>query len=353
MYVCGAHVTKVGRHYEKSVSALAAEAAAPVVNACGEPDALVVSTYLSRFQDSFGNLGSLLAEYLDFKGEVYEVSSGDGSGGAAVSLAVRLVKAGFKRVLVVGADKSNDFQSKRAVKDLQTLISPYESFYGLTYAGAHALAARLYMSKYGVSREELAQWAVVMHENATAVSHAQLPFPVSVDKVLKSHSVAQPLTLLDSHPFSDGAAAVMITSESSPVSIEVASASAPLTLAERDLTFMESAKMAMEKLGNPYPEAVEVHDAFSIAGVIALESLGLAARGKGLDYLIHSPRRVNPSGGLKARGHPIGATGVYQVAEAYFAITDGLGKLGKVSSFLVHSSNLLGANTYLSFLREV
>jgi len=353
MYVCAANVVKVGRHYDKSVSALAAEAVAPVVDTCGEPEALVVSTYLSRFQDSFGNLGALLAEYLGFEGETYEVNAGDGSGGAAISLAVRLVKSGFKRVLVVGADKSNDFQSKRAVKDLQTLLSPYESFYGLTYAGAHALAARLYMSKFKLSREELAQWAVVMHENATAVSHAQLPFPVTIEKVLSSHMVAEPLTLLDSHPFSDGAAAVMITSESSPVSIDVASASSKLTLADRDLTFMESARIAMKRLGNPYPEAVEVHDAFSIAGVIALESLGLAERGKGIEYLVQNPRRINPSGGLKARGHPIGATGVYQVAEAFFAITEGLGKLGKVSSFLVHSSNMMGATTYLAYLKEV
>ncbi len=353
MYVCAANVLKVGRHYDKSVSALAAEAAAPVVDACGEPDALVVSTYLSRFQDSFGNLGALVAEYLDFKGEVFEVANGDGAGGAAVLLAERLIKAGYKRVLVVGADKANDFQSKHAVRDLQTLLSPYESFYGLTYAGAHALAMRLYMEKYGVSREELAQWAVVMHENATAVPHAQLPFPVTVEKVLKSHSVAEPLKLLDSHPFSDGAAAVMLTSESSPVEVRAVGASSKLTLADRDLTFMESAREAMRRLGDPFPEAVEVHDAFSIAGVIALESLGLAERGKGIEFLLQNPRKVNPSGGLKARGHPVGATGVYQVAEGFFAITEGLGKLGKVSSFLAHSSNMMGASTYLTLLREV
>ncbi|ABU81560.1 thiolase C-terminal domain-containing protein [Ignicoccus hospitalis] len=353
MYVCSANVVKVDRHYDKSSSALAVEALAPVVEACGEPDALVVSTYLSRYQESFGNLGALLAEYLGFKGEVYEVSAGEASGGAAVALAYKLVRSGLKRVLVVGVDKTNDFQSKKAVKHLQTLLSPYESFYGLTYAGAHALAASLYMKEFNVSREELAHWAVVMHDNATAVPHAQLRFPVTVEKVLNSNSVAEPLKLLDSHPFSDGAAAVMLTSETSPVALEVAAASSKLTLAERDLTFMESAKAAMEALGNPEPEAVEVHDPFSVAGVIALESLGLAPRGKGIKYLLENAHSVNPSGGLKARGHPVGATGVYQVAEGFLAITSGLGKLGKVSSFLAHSSNLMGATTYLTYMREV
>ena len=353
MYACSAHVIQVCRLYEKSSAAMGAEVAGKVISECGEPDAIIVSTYLSRMQENFHNIGMLIAEYLDLDSEVYEVNAGDGSGGAAISLAEKLIKSGMKRVLVVGVDKSNDFHHKHAVKHLQTLIAPYEAVYGLTYAGAHALAMRLYMSKYKVSEEDLAQWPVVMHSHAMHVPHAMLRFPISVEKVLKSQVVASPITLLHSHPFSDGAAAIMFTSESTPVEVRTASSSSRLTLANRDLTFMESSKKAMDKLGRPEVEAVEVHDPFSIAGVIALESLGLAERGKGIEFLEENSDMVNPSGGLKARGHPIGATGVYQVAEGFTALTEGLGRLGKVKSFLAHSTNLMGASTYLTYMKEV
>ncbi len=353
MYVCHAEVVPVCRLYEKSSSALGAEVAGKVIKECGEPEALIVSTYLSRMQENFHNIGALIAEYLGLEAEVYEVNSGDGSGGAAISLAEKLIKSGMKRVLVVGVDKSNDFQHKHAVKQLQTLIAPYEAVYGLTYAGAHALATRLYMKKFNVTEEELALWPVVMHSHAIHVPHAMLRFPITVEKVLKSQVVASPITLLHSHPFSDGAAAIMFTSESSPVEVRTSASSSRLTLAERDLTFMESAKKAMEKLGNPKAEAFEVHDPFTIAGVIALESMGIAERGKALKFLEENQDVVNPSGGLKARGHPVGATGVYQVAEGYMAITQGLGRLGKVKTFLAQSSNLMGASTYITYMREV
>lgn len=353
MYVCHAEVTPVYRIYEKSSAALGAEVAGKIIRECGEPDALIVSTYLSRIQEDFHNLGVLIAEYLGLETEVYEVSSGDGSGGAAISLAEKLIKSGIKKVLVVGVDKSNDFHHKHAVKHLQTLIAPYEAVYGLTYAGAHALATRLYMRRFNVTEEELALWPVTMHSHAIHVPHAMLRFPITVEKVVRSQVVASPITLLHSHPFSDGAAAIMFTSESTPIEVRTAASSSKLTLADRDLTFMESARRAMEKLGNPKIEALEVHDPFTIAGIVALESLGIAERGKALKFLDQNLEVVNPSGGLKARGHPIGATGVYQVAEGYMAITRGLGILGKVKSFLAQSSNMMGASTYLTYMREV
>ncbi|UXD21302.1 acetyl-CoA acyltransferase [Ignicoccus pacificus DSM 13166] len=353
VYVCGAKVYPVGRHYDKSVVDMALEVSGPLVRECGEPEAIVFATYLSPFQEDFDNHAQLFAEYLGTDAEVYTVASGDGSGGAAISLGEKLVKAGYKRVLVVGSDKTNDFHSKHAVEQLTTLIAPYERYYGTTYSSVHALAARLYMKRFNLSREELSQWAVVMHSNAIDVPHAQLRFPVKIEKVCSSNVISEPLRLLDAHPFSDGAAAVMLTSESSPVELRTASASSKLTVANRDLTFMDSTYKAMKKLGVDGVDAVEVHDAFSIAGLIALESLGLAERGKAIELLNERPKEINPSGGLKARGHPIGATGVYQVAEGFSAITEGLGRLGKVSSFLTHSTNLMGASTYLTYLKEV
>jgi acetyl-CoA acetyltransferase len=272
VYVCGAKVYPVGRHYNKSTVDMAVEVSSPLIRECGEPEAIVFSTYLSPFQEEFANHAQLLAEQLDFRGEVYTVSSGDGSGGSAIAIGEKLVRAGYKRVLVVGSDKTNDFHSKHAVQHLTTLIAPYERYYGTTYSAVHALAARLYMKRFGITREELAQWAVVMHSNALEVPHAQLRFPVKLDKVCSSSVIAEPLRLLDAHPFSDGAAAVMLTSESSPVELKTSSASSTLSIANKDLTFMDSTYKAVKALGVEEVEAVEVHDAFSIAGLIALES---------------------------------------------------------------------------------
>ncbi len=355
MYVCDVALTPVGREYSKSSLDLALEVASKVINSCGEPEALVFSTYVSTFQESFGNVAFALSEALGFEGETYEVRAGDGGGGAAIALAHRLVRSGLKKVLVVGVDKLNDFHAKHAVSHLKTLIIPYESAYGLTYSAVHALAAKLYMKRYGVSHEELLQWSVLMHDHAVHVPHAQLRFPIDLKKALNGTVIAEPLNLFDAHPFSDGAAAVMLTSESSPVAIEVASSTGILSVSKRDLTFIDSTAKAVRKLGIDVEgvEGFEVYDPFSIAGIIALESLGLAERGEGLKLLDEEPNAINPSGGLKARGHPVGATGVYQVAEGFMAITEGLGKLGKVSSFLTHATNLFGASTYLSFLKEV
>ncbi|ALU12203.1 hypothetical protein EYM_01350 [Ignicoccus islandicus DSM 13165] len=355
MYVCDVAVRPIGREYSKSTLDMALEVSSKVIDSCGEPEAIVFSTYASTFQEKFGNIAFALAEALGLDAETYEVRAGDGSGGAAIAVGTKLVKAGFKKVLVVGADKTNDFHSKHAVSHLRTLIQPYETIYGLTYSAVHALAAKLYMKKYGVSHEDLLQWAVLMHDHATEVPHAQLKFQINLKKALNGTIVSEPLNLFDSHPFSDGAAAVMITSESAPVKIETASATHVLSVSKRDLTFMYSTKKAIERLGVDVEsiEGFEVYDPFSIAGIIALESLGLAERGEGLKVLDEMPNAINPSGGLKARGHPIGATGVYQVAEGFLAVTEGLGKLGKVSTFLTHATNLFGASTYLTLLKEV
>ena len=349
-------VVKVDRHYQKDLGELAVEAALKALDDCNcEPRFLVIANALGELQQDQMNLAPLIAELLDFKGEVYRVEVADGSGAAAVSLAYRLAKEGD--VLVIGVEKTTDKVSKDVVADLAKMFDvEYESIYGLTYAGAHALAARLYMSKFGLSREELSLWPSKMHENATKVPHAQLRFPVPPEKVTKSQVIAEPLHLLDAHPFGDGAAA-LIVSEKADNEIFVASSNSPLRLGHRDLTFMESTyeatKLVLEKMGITHEkvEGVEVHDAFSIAGVIALESMGFAERGKGIKLLEEGSLAINPSGGLKARGHPIGATGVYQVAEAVMAIRGELPSVEKLNVVLTHSTSALGASSFVVGVR--
>ncbi len=349
-------VVKVDRYYQKDLGELAVEASMKALEACNcEPKFLVVANALSETQQDQMNLAPLIAELIDFKGEVYRVEVADASGAAAVALASRLANEGD--VLVIGVEKTTDKVSKDVIADLSKMFdAEYESIYGLTYAGAHALAARLYMSKFGLTREELSIWPSKMHENATKVPHAQLRFPVPPEKVTKSQLIAEPLRLLDAHPFGDGAAALII-SKNADNEIFVASSNAPLRLAHRDLTFIESTyeatRSVLEKMGVSHGkvEGVEVHDAFSIAGIIALESMGLAERGKGIKMLEEGSLAINPSGGLKARGHPIGATGVYQVAEAVMAIRGEMPSVERLNVVLTHSTSALGASSFVIGVR--
>ncbi len=349
-------VVKIDRHYDKGLEDLAVEAAVKALDNCNcQPKFLVVANALAETQQDQMNLAPLIAEALDFKGEVYRVEVADASGAAAVALATRLAHEGD--VLVIGVEKSTDKVSKDLIADLAKMFdAEYESIYGLTYAGAHALAARLYMNKFGLSREELSLWPSKMHENATKVPHAQLRFPVPPEKVTKSQVIAEPLHLLDAHPFGDGAAALVISKDADN-EIFVASSNSPLRLAHRDLTFIESTyeatKVVLEKMGITHEkvEGVEVHDAFSIAGIIALESMGFAERGKGIRLLEEGSLAINPSGGLKARGHPIGATGVYQVAEAVMAIRGELPSVDRLKAVLVQSTSALGATSFVIGVR--
>ena len=192
------------------------------------------------------------------------------------------------------------------------------------------------MESYGVSREEMAAWPVRMHEYAYQNPYAQLRFRITPDDVLKAPIVADPITLLDSAPIGDGAAALVLASEDvarklSDTPVEIAGVglgSDSVDVSTRfdildPLSVRKAAEQAYRRAGvEPKDiEIAEVHDAFTITGLLSLEGLGLAPRGEAAKLVAEGAfakgdrPEVNLSGGLKARGHPVGATGVYQVAE--------------------------------------
>jgi len=342
VYVAGVGMTRVGRLFDKGILDLAAEAAWKAIDEAGGvlPEAVVVGNMMSGSLQSQDNLGAYVAAGIGLRGRpAFKVEAACGSGGAAVYTGVSLVASGLvDSVLVVGVEKMTDFPTAVVTEALaQAADSEYELFYGATFVGLNALMMRYYMEKYGVSRDEMSAWPVLMHRNGAINPYAQVRREITVEDVARSQVVADPIRLLDSSPIGDGAAAVLLVSEEAaktlPEKPSVAIAGAGMSVDTVEITnregldtipaAREAAERALRAAGlSPRDlDVVEIHDAFTVNAVILLEELGLAPRGRAARLVaegrFHPGDRptANPSGGLKSRGHPVGATGVYQVAE--------------------------------------
>ncbi len=300
---------------------------------------------VSNFSDRFGGLlhvGPLVLSLIgNLEAKSFRVENACAAGGTAIYLAWSMAKNGLARnILVVGFEKMS-FQPNAASANevLMQAGHPDEILAGASFVSLYALIAKAYMDRYGVGEEDLALVAVKNHENALRNPLAQFHKKISVEDVLKSPYVSWPLKVLDCSPLSDGAAAVIISSEprkytDTPVYIKgIGFAHDYPGLHQRnDLTAIISAKKAAEqayRMANLRPKDIdvfEVHDAFTIAEIILYEMLGLAERGEGAKLLregvtwFNGEHPVNPSGGLKAKGHPIGATGVGMTCELFWQL---------------------------------
>lgn len=269
------------------------------------------------------------------------------SGGLALRQGIMAVASGYYDITIAaGVEKMTDVVD--ATPAIATASDQeWEAQQGATFPSLYAMMARRHMYEYGTTREQLAMVSVINHENGALNPRAQFPFEISVDKVINSTMVADPLTLLDCSPVSDGAAAVVLCPAEdakkytdTPIYIKASTqASGTIALHDRkSLTTIESTKVAAKKayeLANMTPkdiDLVEVHDCFSINGLLAIEDLGFVEKGKGGQAIEDGMTRrdgqipVNPSGGLKARGHPLGATGIAQAAEIVWQLRGEAGK---------------------------
>lgn len=286
------------------------------------------------------HLGSLVADYLGMTPvAATRVESACASGGAAVRQGFIEVASGLSDlVLVGGVEKMTDVGADEATHALATAADmEYEAYHGITFPGLYALMARVHMERYGTTREQLAHVSVKNHRHGAKNPEAQYGFEISVDDVLNSVMVADPLRILDCSPITDGAAAVVLCPleaarkiSKQPVVKVLASAQASGTIAlhaRADLAWLESTAVAAEKaykMAGRTPQDIhvaEVHDCFSIAEILVIEALSLVDRGKGGEAAqsgltaLGGRIPVNTSGGLKSKGHPVGATGVAQVVE--------------------------------------
>ncbi len=344
--IIGAGITKFGEHWKKSLRDIFVESALMAIKNAGVDhiDSMYVGCMSGGLFVVQEHLGAFLADYLGQSPiPAVRVESACASGGCALRAGFIEVASGLSDIVLVGGvEKMTDAEDVTFA--LATAAEQeYEVFHGITFPGLYALIANAYMKKYRLTREHLAMVAVKNHKHGSLNPNAQFQSEITIDTVLTSTLVADPLRLLDCSPVSDGAACVILCPlemakkfTDTPVKI-IGSGMATDTIAlhsRKDLTALKAVSLSAErayKMAGIKPEDVnvaEVHDCFTIAEIIITEELGFAERGKG-GILVEKGETalggripVNTSGGLKSKGHPVGATGVAQAVEIFYQLQE-------------------------------
>jgi acetyl-CoA C-acetyltransferase len=343
--IIGIGQTPVGEHWEKSLRHLAHDAIMAAMRDAGieTADALYVGNMLSGQLAGQEHLGALIADFIGLRGiEAMKVEAACASGAAALRVGLMAVASGMQDVvLVCGVEKMTDALSDEVTSGLATAADQeYEVSQGISFVGLNALLMRRYMYEYGVTKEQFAPFTVNAHRNGVNNPYAMFRSPVSESAYARAGMIADPINLLDSSPVCDGAACVVLAPASkyrAKAKAQIlASAVATDSLAvhdRRDPMTMDAVALSSQKA---YAEArltpadihlFEAHDAFSIMAALSLEAAGFAPRGRAVDMArageiaIGGRLPVATMGGLKARGHPVGATGVYQIVEVVTQLT--------------------------------
>jgi acetyl-CoA C-acetyltransferase len=341
--VAGVGLTSFGESPERTGRDLFAEAADAALADAGVDREVVEELFYGNFMGELaehqGHQGPLMAEAAGLDVPATRFEAACASSGVALRQAVERIRTDSADVLLVGgAERMTNLGTAGATDALSIAADDlWEVRAGVTFPGAYALMARAYFQQYGGSREDLAHVAVKNHENALDNEYAQYQKSVSVEDVLGAPPVSTPLGLYDACPISDGAAALVVVSDefadenglAAPVSIAgTGQGGDRAALQDRETVARtpaadRAARRAYEDAGVG-PEAIdvaEVHDCFTVAEVLALESLGFYDPGEAAGAARRGETTsggalpVNLSGGLKAKGHPVGATGASQVAE--------------------------------------
>ncbi len=331
IFLIGSGQTRFGEWWEKSVHDLIREAVDKALEdtACLPTDiaAIVVANMLGERLNNQAQLGAFASTLLPHRPPALRVEAACASGSVAIHTACSLLESGRARnVLVVGAEKMTDAGTDEVSAALMGAAdAEKDAPVGLTFPGIFGLVAKRYMYDHGLSRSELNIVSEVHHQNAVENPFAQFRKPIPAAMIEKSPLVADPLRLLDCSHISDGAAACILSAEKESDLRLAASqiGTDALSLADRpSLTSFVSTKTAAE---NAFQEAaitredidcIELHDCFSIAALVNLEDLGFADPGEGIRlYKDSGDLTINASGGLKACGHPVAATGVKQLVD--------------------------------------
>lgn len=339
--VIGVGMQKWGELWEKSLRDIFVESALLAMDDAGvdKIEAMYVGSMSPGLFAAQEHLGSVLADYL---GQApipgVRVESACASGGLAFRQAFMDVASGMHDIVMAsGVEKMTDISGSDATYALATAADmKWEGASGVTFPGLYAMMAVAHMEKFGTTREQIASVAAKNHHNGTMNARAQFPFPVTAEAVMNSVKVADPLNILDCSPITDGAAAVILVpadmvKDLGKQGVKITGsghATDTVALHDRDdITTLKAVRLAGEqayKMAGRQPgdiDMVEVHDCFTIAEIIVSESLGFFEPGKGGpaaeagDTGLEGKMPINTSGGLKSKGHPVGATGIAQVIE--------------------------------------
>jgi len=376
--VVGVGCTKVGELWDKSLKDLVVESATKALDDAGidNIDVVYVGNALAQILQNQSNLGPLVADCLGFEGiPAISVEAADASGSLAFHEAYKAVKFGWAdKVLVVGVEKMSDSSPEEVSKALMTFEDQdYVAFTGITQAGIHALLLKFYMEKFRVKHEDIAMFAVEAHKKASKNPYAQFRNLIKLEDIFRSPVVADPLRLLEHTTLADGSASLILcpleeAKKLKPQPIEVLASSIATDrffLHERAdmLTFNSTVKAAEKafkeaKISRDQVDVVETHDSSTILGVISLEDLGFVEKGKGANFVVEGNIAIdgrlptNTMGGLKGRGHPLGATGVYQLVEVVWQLRGEAGEnqVKNVKVGLTHTVGGVGSFASVNIL---
>lgn len=344
--ILGIGQTPVSENFEQSIREIAGEAAFAALLDAGRDraDGIFVGNMLSGILSKQESLGAMTADWIGLRhAEAFKVEAACGSGAAALRMAIMAVGSGeLDTALALGVDKMTETKGSETTEALATAAdADYEVVHGLSFVGINALIMQRYLYEYGWKHTDFAPFSINAHANGMHNPFARLHEMITEKDYQRARMIADPVNLLDASPIGDGAAAVLIAARDvlargnghageRPTIRIVASAAATDTLAvhsRRDPLWLSAAEKSVRKayqqagLGPEQIDFFELHDAFSIMSALSLEACGFAERGQGPrlglegDILPNGRIPIATRGGLKARGHPVGATGLYQIVE--------------------------------------
>ena len=334
--------TPVSEHWEKSLLVLAGEAAFAALEDAGRDSAqaLYLGNMLSGTLEKQEQFATMVADWIGLRGiEATKIEAACGSGAAAFRMGLMAVASGeIESALIIGAEKMTDALPDETTAALATAAdADWEIIHGLSFVGINALIMQRYMHEFGWAHADFAPFSINAHRNALDNPNARLHIPIDRKDYISAPMVSSPINLMDASAIGDGAAAVYIApanlfsaAPNKPLITVIGSSSATDTLAvhdRQDMLWLAAAEASVKKaysqagIGPEDIDLFELHDAFSIMAVLSLEASGFADRGQGIRLGLDE--EISPSGkipittrgGLKARGHPVGATGVYQIVE--------------------------------------
>ena len=353
--IVGIGQTPVGEHWDRSIRHLGYDAISAAMRDANiqRADALYVGNMMSGTLLGQEHLATLIADFCGLRGiEAAKIEAACGSGAAALRVGYMAVASGLHDIVIVaGVEKMTDSVGMDTTAGLATAAdAEYEALMGVSFVGLNALVMQRYMHEYNVPMEGFANFSINAHRNGANNPNAMFQKAISLKTYQNAPMIASPINMMDSSPVCDGAAAVILvptqmvreytTGHHRGAVQIIGSASATDTLAVHDrkdplwlnAAYISSQKAYLQAGLTPQDINVfEVHDAFTIMSALSLEASGFAKRGEGWRFAqegligIDSQLPLSTMGGLKSRGHPVGATGVYQIVETVLQLTGGAG----------------------------
>lgn len=379
--VIGVGHTEFGELWSKSLLDLIAQAQLEALSDAGLEPAQIEEIFVANMCGPLllgqAHLGALAADVLGVQCPAFAIEAACASGAFAVRAGIGAILSGQASVVMVtGAEKLMDTSIEQvATSFMGASVRDVEHGKGATFPGLFAMVARVYLEKYGITREQLAQVSIKNHLHGKKNPLAHLQKEICLEDFAVAPMIADPLTLLDCSPISDGAACIILSSVeyakklgcsyasiiASEAAVDCVNIAERASMIELHATRLAANKaFAQAQLKRTDIDLVEVHDAFSPAELMALESLDFFKPGEAVHATVSGATSstgslpVNVSGGLKAKGHPVGATGVGQIVEIVKQMRGIAGdrQLRKARYGLAHNMGGIGTSVVVTILAQ-